>query len=532
MAFSESTLKVKDWFVTNLDKICYKRPFEIQRDISREFNISESHSKAIYFRYLAKLLEKVPVKKADEVPKFTTIEQTETFKQAAKREYDKDKKRFIITYAQNHTPVHKQFLENIELYSNFLDASIHVIAGRYKNPTSVFSDHAFEDWDPIVQKYLDANRHDIHKYCSILSDVKVQPTASTPLSGLNSITGLSSCIVGHPRMHLTSLPVLKGYHTKTILTTGAITLPNYTDSKAGKKGEFHHSFGFAIVEIDGEYDDGVCHIRQVTANDDGSFHDLYFKVDQKIEIIETCKVATLGDIHLGYHCHKSIYAAKSYLSKVVPGYTIIHDLFDGASVNPHEMKDAFVRLRREEDGTDHLGREIDFMMKWIDRHRYLNLVVVRSNHDDFLDRWLINTDWHRSPHKLLYLKLANIIAEGKAPKGLIPYLIDEKFPDVKTLGVNDSFRVDDIEYGMHGDRGANGSRGSITQFKSLNTKCNTGHAHSDARADGHFQVGCMTVDMEYAKGLSSWTRSMVITHNDWKRQHIRFLDGKFTTIKI
>lgn len=529
MGFSDTTVKVRDWFMANIDDICHKRPFEIQRLIEQEFDISQSHSKAIYFRHLSKLAPK-EVKRAEEVHKFTTIEQTENFKLAAKREYDKEKKIFIITYAQNHTPVHKDFLENIELYANFLNASIHVIAGRYKNPTSVFTDHAFEDWDPCVQKYLDANRHDIHPLCSILSDVKVQPTAATPLTGLNSITGLSSCIIGHPRMHLRSLPVLKGYHPKTILTTGAITLPNYTDSKAGKKGEFHHNFGFAIIELDG--DGSCCHIRQVTANNDGSFNDLYFNVDKKIEVINSCEVATLGDIHLGYHCRKSIYGALSYLKQVVPGYTIIHDLFDGASVNPHEMKDAFVRLRREQDGTDNLKREIDFMMTWIGLHKYLNLVIVRSNHDDFLDRWLINSDWHKSPHKLLYLQLANIIAEGKAEKGLIPYLIDQKFDDVKTLGVNDSFRIGDIEYGMHGDRGANGSRGSITQFKSLNTKCNTAHAHCDAREDGHFQVGCLTTDMEYVKGLSSWTRSIVVTHNDGKRQHIRFIDGKFTTIKL
>jgi hypothetical protein len=30
---------------------------------------------------------------------------------------------------------------------------------------------------------------------------------------------------------------------------GAITKKNYTDSKSGKVGDFHHTFGFVIVEI-------------------------------------------------------------------------------------------------------------------------------------------------------------------------------------------------------------------------------------------------------------------------------------------
>lgn len=520
---------IKEWLVGKIGK-----PAELYKEISRVFNISENSAKCILFRLrknnpsLDTSIIRELVK--PQTPKFTAIEQTETFKQAAQRQHDKDKQVFFITYAQNHTAINEEMLVSMETYANFKDASIHVIAGRYKNPTSVFTDRSFETWDTQILKYLDANRHDIHPLCSILSDVKVQPTAATPLSGFNGITGLSSCIIGHPRMHLKSLPVLKGYPIKILCSTGAITVPNYTDSKAGKKGEFHHNYGFAVIELDGD----ICHIRQVTVNDDGSFNDLYHNVSGKtITPITSCKVATLGDIHLGYHCEKSIGATLSYLNKVVPKYTILHDLFDGASINHHEMKDPFTRLKREQNGSDNLQQEIDFMLDWIEKHKYLNLVIVRSNHDDFLDRWLINSDWHKSQHKFLYLKFANIIAEGLAEKGLIPYLIDQRFGnEVKTLGVNDSFRIDEIEYAMHGDRGANGSRGSAVQFKELNTKSNTAHTHSDSRLDGHFVVGCLTGWMPYVKGLSSWTRSIIITHNDDKRQHIRFIDGKFTTAKL
>ena len=48
-----------------------------------------------------------------------------------------------------------------------------------------------------------------------------------------------------------------------MLTTGACTVKNYTDSKSGKKGEFHHTLGFVIVEIK---DDETFFIRQVHGN--------------------------------------------------------------------------------------------------------------------------------------------------------------------------------------------------------------------------------------------------------------------------
>ena len=69
-------------------------------------------------------------------------EQYETAKQMT---FDKDKEIFLITWAQNNTPVHKEFLNNLITYKDYLGGELHVIAGRYKNPTSVFSDED-ESW--------------------------------------------------------------------------------------------------------------------------------------------------------------------------------------------------------------------------------------------------------------------------------------------------------------------------------------------------------------------------------------------------
>ena len=69
--------------------------------------------------------------KADVEPEQYTI--------AKQRKFDKTKKRFIITWGQNNTRVHKGLYENIEAYAKEIDADIHIILGRYKNPTSIFT---------------------------------------------------------------------------------------------------------------------------------------------------------------------------------------------------------------------------------------------------------------------------------------------------------------------------------------------------------------------------------------------------------
>jgi hypothetical protein len=45
--------------------------------------------------------------------------------------------------------------------------------------------------------------------------------------------------------------------------------------------------------------------------------------------------------------------------------------------------------------------------------------------------------------------------------------------------------------GQHGDVGANGSRGSLLQFRKLNTKIIVGHYHSPGK-DGALAVGTST----------------------------------------
>lgn len=463
-----------------------------------------------------------------------TPEDSESYKIAAQREYNTKRKRFIITWAQIDTEIHEEFWENIKVYAEFIKADIHVIAGRYKNPTSLSRSQNIKnneskfDWHPELRPYLDANRQKVHELLTICSDLKIQPTASTPLSGLNGLTALESCIVGHPRVHLESLPVLDGYPNKVILSTGAVTHSNYTDTKAGKKGEFHHQYGFVLVELDND----IFHIRQIQCDDTGTFYDLKWIVKDG-EVKESTQKPlgmVLGDLHIGEECEEAVDTTFDIANTLGIKKLVIHDIFNGHSISHHEKKDPFTLLKREQDGSNSLKSEIKQMKDWLKGKPY-EFVVVRSNHDDFLDRWLMNEDWRKNNNRFEYLKYANIIAEGKAPKGIIPYILEKKFPNVTALGLNDSYRIGDFECAIHGHIGASGSRGSAIQFKNLNTKNITGHTHSPKRLDGHLCVGTLTeLRVGYNVGASSWMHSNVVIYPNGKANHINIIKGRFTTL--
>lgn len=477
-------------------------------------------------RSVSSLLQRNNITKSD---LDVQIDDSDVFKTAQKYDATKGKQTFIISWAQNATPINRKFMKNLVAYSEAIDAGLHIIAGRYSNPTSVFTDKKQDWWAPEVLPYLDANRHNIHKHLMVLSDIKVPPTAATPLSGMNGVSGLESCILGHPRQHLNPLPVLEGYPKKLLASTGAVTVPNYTDSKAGKKGEFHHVLGFAIVELDGDR----FHLRQVSADKKGNFYDLFKRVKdgEVLDNTEGAEAAVLGDIHIQHNNKEATDLSFKLLDKMKPNHTMIHDIIDCESISHWDMKDPFRMMQKEEEGTDDLKKELEDMLAWIkDRLKY-NLVIVRSNHDDFLDRWLRFTDWRKTHNKKLYLYGANILANQPVAqkKGVIPFLIENAFGDqVKTLGTDDSYRVFDWELGMHGHLGASGSRGSHGQFVKMNTKNITGHVHHPFRQDGHISVGTLTdLRVNYTKGPSNWMHSNALIYPDGKAQLIHIVDGKY-----
>jgi len=459
------------------------------------------------------------------------LDESDMYKVASERTVNKSKYRFI-TSAQNATPVHAGLLASMKEYAEVLDAEINIIPIRYKNPTSNFKEAEHDYWDEAVNEYLVASRNYIHKNLLLLADIKMQPTAVMPLTGLEGLSGMESCILAHPRQHFKVCPTLDGQPAKFLATTGCITQQNYTDSKAGKKGEFHHTYGFIIVE---EMDDDTFAIRQVSATSDGKFCDLDYKVSP--EGVEKCTdivdVVTLGDIHLGDECPESMMWSDLMLQRFNPNHVIFHDIMDGSSVSHHERKNPFIALEREKDGSNNLQHELDKVVDFVGGYLKWNPIIVKSNHDIFVDRWLTDIDWRKENNKYAYLKYGKLKSDGELPNGILPYELEQAYGDkVVCLTENDSFKINGTEFGIHGHIGASGSRGSATQYKKINTKLVTAHTHSPLKLDNLITVGTNTLlRIGYNKGLSAWYNANAITHYNGKSQLILINGAKgYTTL--
>ena len=456
--------------------------------------------------------------------------ESEVLKGAKTKKINKEKKIFLITSAQSATPVDEELLRNMEAYAKRINGEILVIPYRYHNPTSLFSkeEKEHEWWDKKILKYLTLNRHDLNNGISVLSDIKIQPTSATPLQGLEGMTGQHSSVVGHPRFELKTIPVMDGCAPKIMFTTGCVTVPNFGDTKNGKKGEFHFSSGFAIVEIK---DKDTFFFRQVGAKANGEFIDLFFHVKDGVVNKETSVEAViLGDIHVA-NCDPRVtdVTLNNLFKKLTPKSVFLHDIIDSQSISHHNLDDPFILHDQEMDGTNSLQKEIDDMIKWLKPFEKYNVHIVKSNHDTHIDNFL-KRDWRKMAtmkNAIPYMELGLARLKGGAKNGSIPFLINRHYPKFKCLGDNDNVTVKGWLCSVHGHMGASGSRGSLPQYSKLSTRIVTGHSHVIGRIGGAVSVGTSTyLRVGFNKSFSGWINAHGIINRLGKFQHIVFFNTK------
>lgn len=452
-------------------------------------------------------------------------------------------KKFVITSAQNATPANAEFLESLEGYCKRNDAELVVIPIRYRNPTSVWSESQqdAEWWDEKVVPYLCNQRKKLCENLVLLGDIKTTPTAEMPLSGFEGITHGESGILGHSKMQLRSIPTPSHKLPKIMVTTGSVTKPNYTDTKAGKKGEFHHVFGAIVVEIVGK----KFHMRQINACKDGSFIDWDTEyVGDQARPAARAAALVMGDSHFQFmdpDVGRATFGKDGIIEQLAPEKLVWHDVLDGYSRNPHHEGNPFAEIAKLQHDMADVEKEVLettlFIREQTQKHN-CESVIVPSNHDDFLRRWIMNTDWRRDPlNAEFYLETALVMVKSvrMGPGGtsyVNPFTHWVKTwaggSNIRCLGMNDSCMVKGIEVGMHGHKGPNGARGTLRNLSQIGVKSVTGHSHQPGIINGAYQVGTSSrLDLEYAEGPSSWIHGHVVIYANGKRSHVFIIDGKF-----
>lgn len=446
-------------------------------------------------------------------------------------------KKFVITTAVAGAPVHKIFLASLKQYCKINNAKLLIIPANYQ----------LYEIDPILSKDPDIlivfRPLNLNKNVTV-HPIKIDPKQVDPATGLEAIVKQNkTVIVGSPkqrRKHIANAADLSA----VIQSTGAITRPNYTPKDGVPKrtdtlAYVHHVMGAIVVEIQNEK---YFHFRNIEMSPDGSFIDLCLRYTPNGVKYENALAAVLGDYHVTETDEVVERTTHKLLKWAKPQYIIFHDFFSGVSINHHEADDFILMAQKALENkislSEELKQNVMVIKDYIKRYKSFGtkLVFVRSNHDEFLKRYL--SKGHYEPHnRALALELGYVSIRGEDPLiyGYKKFgLSEHDLKHIIFLKRDEPFILAQNYLSAHGDIGTNGSKnpGAKGMFKAYG-KCIFGHTHTPEIWHGAISVGTSTrLKLGYNIGASSWLHAHALLYSDGTRQLINIIDGNFTTMPL
>ena len=464
-------------------------------------------------------------------------------------------KRYVLTSAQNNTFIHEEFWKNLKAMAHHYDAQI--LVGTFSYNQNNFGNLAVKNG---TKKPYERELWFDHELIPYISDKKIElapglvwcggmnilPTEDNPISGLETYGGADSVIFPHTKIEMRSIATMPDMPVKMIYTTGATTLQNYLQKKAGIKAEHHHRYAFLLVEVDSQGNWWVC---QVASRKNGkTLQDLNVLVENG-KVISTeapAEAITWGDLHATI-AHPEVTAeAQIMLDTLRPKYQFLHDIMEGASTNRHLQgkTEPYKRFHTWLRGLHRVDEELKQTRAVVEKYlrSWCKTIVPDSNHDRaWLRSWLENYDYRYDPaNSELFLRMQNF-AYSELRKGLLPkninlaqYAFEKeaklKPGAVKFLLPDESYIVQEVECGMHGHVGPNGSFGSPSNLAKIGRKATTAHTHSCGIFHGLYVAGTstkLTKDWTYTCGPSSWSHSHVVLYPNGQRTVVTMKNRKW-----
>jgi hypothetical protein len=442
------------------------------------------------------------------------------------------KKVFIVSSFVCGTKVNKKFFSNLQVLADHYNGEVLLVPVLDSaNKSDKFFDRELLG-TLIVTDHLDLNSN------ISISNISVSARAVDPSSGLPRIGQRNgSTIIGSTKQVLKYVPTGIASMPHALMSTGVVTEPTYYRSslfktKAARIAEEDHKLGAVVVEIE---NDEIYHFRHIEAGPSMEIIDLGTMVKNGKVSKVAPEALVLGDWHSGKTNVTVAKQTKHLSGKLGISRWILHDIFDGDAINHHDNGKHLTRAKKAnrtglslDNELVRLAKDIRWMQSFLD-----DIVIVRSNHDEFLDLYLNTGKYVDDPlnHETA-LELALEMVRGNNPleRGVSKCLNDTT--NVRWLKRDQSYKIAGIECGHHGDAGANGARPSVNAIENAYKKSVTGHSHTPQILRDVYVVGTSTdTKPDYGKGgPNSWMNTHCIVYPNGTRQLVNMIEGKFTTL--
>lgn len=437
----------------------------------------------------------------------------------------------VVTCAQNDAPLARTFHAALSRYLDARGAELAVLPIRYRNPTSPFeAEKTRWVWPAEIQPSLVGSRLE-RSNLIVFGDLRLQATAQDPLVGLEPMSRGLNAVVGHAQFAMETVPA-PGRRLPAILhTTGSISRPRYSQTKAGARGHFHHTVGALVIERGTA---GRVHMRRISADHTGGFFDLgwYFSPTGKPRR-ERPRALVTGDTHVDVIdaiAARSTYGKGGLVDEIRPEMLVWHDVLDFSSRSHHD--DAITQIAKVRAGRadvrGELARATEFLRSRTPRG--CESVIVASNHHEHLRKWVLCSDWRtEGANAAVLLELAQAMVEGARLTRAGVEQIDPFAWWARTHGGLDQMRflrrgesliLGGVEVTAHGDIGPRGARGTRRNLDRGGVRRVIGHGHGPGVFRGVDQVGTTSRrDLIYTRGSpSDWLCTHCIIGQNGKKQ--------------
>ena len=475
---------------------------------------------------------------------------------------------YVCTCAQNNTRVVDGF-RNLEALVRWLgkrpDTDVaELIVGTvtynknaYGHGLTQKGGNSLEDqelwYDPEVRPYL--VEHDVLLAPGLVfaGRQNILPTRKFPLSNKADLNGRLSNIVPHTKMHLESVPAMVDEATKLNLTTGAVTMRNYLRKDAGLVAEQEHTYGAAVIGVDSDGDWYPMHIElgrsgevqwcgpdgysAITVADGEVAAVRTGRVDNNSSVVEAINWGDTHAVELDLWVRELAFGEGGILDTLRPRVQFHNDLLSFRSRSHHEIKDFFRSYEKHAEGADSVEDEVRVtadVLAYSERD-WCETVVVPSNHDRHLERWVNEAEHRLDPLNARFwaeclLAKLEAIEEGLKDFSLMEWALRKKgsIGPVRFLSEDESYvvakqpRFPGVECGLHGDLGPNGARGSTSNLLKLGRPINKGHDHIVTRRGLVMSAGGLPHSRRfpYMRGPNSHSIALITTFKNGARSHI------------
>lgn len=477
----------------------------------------------------------------------------------------------IVTSGQIGATAMDNLWKTFKQYEKERDAAIWVgcsTYGRLQIDEGGFIESTMDD---IFNGHLVLDT-DIHLNKNVVLDTtRIRPTLAGPLSGLDKMRDTKSHFFFHPKNDLKYIATPSDADPRFVAVTASCTIPDYSTNKLGqqdKTGEFakrNHVFGGWIVEIES---DELYHVRPIVADKNGCFSDCYY--DKKGNYVvhrftpngvqkSTVSGSLLGDPHFAvkpdidigmkWGTDPAIFDATIEFINALNVKTVAAgDTLDGHSCGHHDESDKIMMQKKFKAGLLDMEREFD---NWCDTYR----ILFRETSANFID---IAAN-HTNEHPYRYLKEHRFLGKGhplnainetfgmewcaklvkSASTNVIELYARTNFTDEENSRISftnrmKSYVIQGVNFGIHGDKGANGARWSPNTGNTLGGYCMVGHSHSPSINGLVWTVGTMSyLDAHYVGYLGSWMHTHGIIFESKIKDEpgqpmlVNIVDGKF-----